>query len=451
MIVIVTRSDLCNESLMTDEAFALSPIAARPVMPGDADYDAIRDAFMETSRGRWFLSEFAKRNRNADTAMVLDAVAKIEQNLAAQKEANAHGLAESLVAIRAIVGEAKASVGKAVAGLEDETTLRAGFAGARNIREVAATLRDCGADIRICDLLDSQIAAVESGYRLIIAIDPDEIVASFDLMLERITELTGTETADSGGPAQPAQAPAESAGERSEAADAAPMAAAPSEPETAALDEAATAGLVIVRAMPGDEVEFVEPAEAAIEAADVVAEVALPETVLDDELQPAATDIEMRAADTVVEQAMDEAVASDTEMAEDDAILDLVAREMSAMDFSADAEEESQLTAAVSFEADALGSERAEPVIDAPIIDEAAEAAPEISSPSMADDLAIAAVDVPADVVPADAVAVAQPAPPSLGAAVLASGAVGHPTALQSGVLTPIRRMTQAEKIAFFS
>src|SRR5882757_5656366 len=72
---------------MADEAFALSPISARAAMPGEADYDAISAAFMETSRGRWFLSEYAKRNRNADTRMVLDAVARIEQNLAAQKDA----------------------------------------------------------------------------------------------------------------------------------------------------------------------------------------------------------------------------------------------------------------------------------------------------------------------------------------------------------------------------
>ncbi len=41
---------------------------------------------METSRGRWFLGEYAKRNRNADTRMVLDAVARIEQTIAAQKQ-----------------------------------------------------------------------------------------------------------------------------------------------------------------------------------------------------------------------------------------------------------------------------------------------------------------------------------------------------------------------------
>ena len=44
------------------------------------------EAFMETSRGRWFLTEYAKRNRNTDTRMVLDAVARIEQSLAAQRE-----------------------------------------------------------------------------------------------------------------------------------------------------------------------------------------------------------------------------------------------------------------------------------------------------------------------------------------------------------------------------
>ena len=71
---------------MADDAFALSPISARATLPGEEDYAAIAEAFMETSRGRWFLTEYAKRNRNADTRMVLDAVAQIERNLAAQRE-----------------------------------------------------------------------------------------------------------------------------------------------------------------------------------------------------------------------------------------------------------------------------------------------------------------------------------------------------------------------------
>ena len=71
---------------MSNEAFALSPISARAASPTDADFEAIREAFLETARGRWFLDEYTKRNRNADTAMVLEAVARIENSLAAQKE-----------------------------------------------------------------------------------------------------------------------------------------------------------------------------------------------------------------------------------------------------------------------------------------------------------------------------------------------------------------------------
>ena len=89
MIVSVTRDDLRDEFFMADEAFALSPISARAAQPSEEDYDAISEAFMETSRGRWFLGEYAKRNRNADTRMVLDAVARIEETLAAQKKAGA--------------------------------------------------------------------------------------------------------------------------------------------------------------------------------------------------------------------------------------------------------------------------------------------------------------------------------------------------------------------------
>src|ERR1700712_135786 len=106
MFVIPTRHDLRDEFTMADEAFALSPISARAAEPSDADYAAIREAFMETSRGRWFLTEYAKRNRNADTSMVLDAVARIEENLAAQRAPAADsGLAAALRAIRDAVDE----------------------------------------------------------------------------------------------------------------------------------------------------------------------------------------------------------------------------------------------------------------------------------------------------------------------------------------------------------
>src|ERR1700712_902362 len=112
MIVSLTRRDLrdefAEESAMADEAFALSPISARATFPSEEDYDAISQAFMETSRGRWFLGEYAKRNRNADTRMVLDAVARIEETLAVDKEVAARSrLGEALAAIRHALDEAQ--------------------------------------------------------------------------------------------------------------------------------------------------------------------------------------------------------------------------------------------------------------------------------------------------------------------------------------------------------
>src|SRR5271169_5517495 len=100
---------ICAEEFaMADEAFALSPISARAALPSDADYDAIREAFMETSRGRWFLGEYAQRNRNADTSMALNAVARIEETLAAHRQPSTPDdrLLDALGTIRSAVDQA---------------------------------------------------------------------------------------------------------------------------------------------------------------------------------------------------------------------------------------------------------------------------------------------------------------------------------------------------------
>ena len=124
---------------MADEAFALSPISARAALPSEEDYDAISQAFMETSRGRWFLGEYAKRNRNADTRMVLDAVARIEESLAAQKQPApdkraGRGAGRDPHA-RSMRPEAAASA--ALDGLALEENLAPVRKGARIIREIS--------------------------------------------------------------------------------------------------------------------------------------------------------------------------------------------------------------------------------------------------------------------------------------------------------------------------
>src|SRR6202012_4390058 len=147
---------------MADEAFALSPISARAAQPRKQDYAAIREAFMETSRGRWFLGEYAKRNRNADTRLVLDAVSRIEETLAAQKKPERDpALDQALASLRAALGQARDSAKAALYDLALEENLAPVRKGARVIREIAWRLREIGADGRICDLIDSQIGAIE--------------------------------------------------------------------------------------------------------------------------------------------------------------------------------------------------------------------------------------------------------------------------------------------------
>ena len=51
----------------------------------EVDYEAIEAAVTETVRGRWFLNEFARRNRLAETRLLLDAMARLETTVAANQ------------------------------------------------------------------------------------------------------------------------------------------------------------------------------------------------------------------------------------------------------------------------------------------------------------------------------------------------------------------------------
>src|SRR5262249_52645595 len=160
---------------MANQAFALSPISARASLPSEEDYEAIREAFMETARGRWFLDEYARRNRNADTSMVLDAVSRIEETLAAQRQPPPppeDKRPELLAIFRSAVDEAEQTASAALDRLGLEESLAPIRKGARIIKEISWRWREIGADGRICDLLDSQVGAIESGCETIAAVDP---------------------------------------------------------------------------------------------------------------------------------------------------------------------------------------------------------------------------------------------------------------------------------------
>src|SRR6202000_234140 len=142
----------CVDLPMAEVAFALSPISARAAQPSEADYDAINPAFIETSRGRWFLGEYAKRNRNADTSMVLDAVARIEQSLAEQKQRPVEAkLPGALTAIKAALDEARDAASVAIDGLalQQGEKLTPVYKATRIIKEISWRWREIGDARRI--------------------------------------------------------------------------------------------------------------------------------------------------------------------------------------------------------------------------------------------------------------------------------------------------------------
>jgi hypothetical protein len=397
MIVIVTRDDLRDEFLMADDAFALSPISARATQPSEQDYDAIREAFMETARGRWFLGEYAKRNRNADTRMVLDAVARVEENLAAQRQAAPdNGLAEALVAISSAVDEARAAASVAIDDLALEETLAPVRKGARVIREIAWRWREIGTDGRICDLIDSQADAIEAGCGQIASINPlAALTAAFDLIEKEIAAF-GDGTA--------AFPPA--------AEEAVPSSS--SAPAPSPSDE-----------MPASELETAPTAAATSNSDTAISTQAMP-----DETVGAAHEIAETTAQAADAQAAD---------AHDEAVLDMVALEMAAVD-SFDIDDPSDID---NIEVAKLPPE--DPVV-------VARQPEPPAAPAIAPSLQPSLQPSPQASPQASREASPEPSPePSLGSTLIANGILRRPHASGPDPLAPIRRLSQAEKIAFFS
>jgi hypothetical protein len=65
---------------MANESSALV-LRPGPGGPNEGDYHTICDALSESARGRWFLTEYARRNRSADTKVLLAALDRIEARL----------------------------------------------------------------------------------------------------------------------------------------------------------------------------------------------------------------------------------------------------------------------------------------------------------------------------------------------------------------------------------
>ncbi len=372
--VTTTQRVIRNGRDMANEAFALSPISASAALPSDNDYQAISDAFMETTRGRWFLTEYARRNRNADTAMVLAAVERIETTIAAQKQVASTAMrAEADEAMRAIVAQARASATGAIDRFAEAQVFAPAQRGLRIIREVAWRLREVGYDSRICDILEAQADAIDANHDPSLTQELRAAVATaFEAIDRQITDLAAS----------------------GDAADAVAEAAPPSASQTVsevAQDDAIT--------LDDETVAEAPVAAPAPEDVPQLQEAAATTPVPDLHLAPAPV-----ARPHVVETT----TAPSPDVVE------------------------------------------APPAAARPAAPPHLAAVPrEIMGPSASEEIAPAPPTVP---VPPSAVASPLPANAlSLGESLLARGMVATPASAKADPLAPIRRMSQAEKIAFFS
>ncbi len=466
---------------MVKDAFALSPISARAVQPSEEDYEAISEAFMETARGRWFLGEYAKRNRNADTSMVLDAVARIEQSLAAQKQQHAGDkLAGALTAIKAALDQARNAASAALDGLALEQNLAPVRKGARIMKEISWRWREIGADGRICDLIDQQVASIEASCEQLGSVDPSAALAeAFDLIARRLAQFGDHDDA-------PVEiAAAQEVVAREPVAEAAP---APS-PAPVVADEVTEADPEAPASAAAEVLPEarIETAEATV-AAETTLEVAPPTAELP---EPAAAEVAViETAEPIVDGAT-EATSENVEMsaeaadAHDEAVLDMIAMEMAVVDPPDEEEQESQTVetaAAALAAAPELIAPEPEPITApetatasramTPPLQTTPAAAIEQSAPVMQHVISPATEPSPAPppLQPVMEAATerpfarpAQPSPealaqailkaspePSLGSAIIASGIIRKPISA-SDPLAALRRLTQAEKIALFS
>lgn len=187
--------------------------SSRSLTPLDASqYDAIEDAVRETERGRWFLTEYARRNRNADTEVLLDAIRRIENvvtttdrpddvgrfrgDLMEMADAIARTRAEVAALSTAEQGESRLTVASEALDAIVRATERATsdiLSAAEEVQEAAWTLRETGVDSELCDALDRHATQIYTAcsFQDLTAQRTSRVVHTLRYLESRIASMIG--------------------------------------------------------------------------------------------------------------------------------------------------------------------------------------------------------------------------------------------------------------------
>ncbi|MEH3144435.1 MAG: hypothetical protein PGN34_03595 [Methylobacterium frigidaeris] len=193
------------------------------------EYDTLESALLETTRGRWFLSEYARRNRHADTDVLLDAIGRLEN--AVKSDRAPQGLDRlrfDLMEMAKAISRTKSEIAAIHAPDHDQsrlieasealdaivrTTERATsdiLEAAEEVQEVAWTLRESGADTKVCNALDHNATQIYTAcsFQDLTAQRTSRIVNTLRYLEQRVNAMIAIWAEEGEEPIEPVRSPA---------------------------------------------------------------------------------------------------------------------------------------------------------------------------------------------------------------------------------------------------
>lgn len=181
----------------TYRELAASQQTETPAGISQADYDAIEDAVMETGRGRWFLKEYARRVRAAETAGLLTALERIESMIARSGANPGSSVGSDATPVAApAAAPAAPDVVERLAGV------------AEKLLDVVWYMRERGFDSSVCEAVGSEARGVGEIARKLAAQSGMAEPEPFERELIELKAQPAPQAHFTSAPATPSLAPA---------------------------------------------------------------------------------------------------------------------------------------------------------------------------------------------------------------------------------------------------
>ena len=174
------------------------------------DYAALEATLRATPLGRWFLAEYARRNRMPETQLLLDAISRLEAAvLRPQRQSRLASVLSELIEISEAIARTRREIAQLrpprqfdkqlITASEEldqivEATEKATseiLSAAEDVQEVAWTLREKGVAVEYCDRLDHRAVDIYTAcsFQDITGQRTDKVVRTLRLIEQRINAM----------------------------------------------------------------------------------------------------------------------------------------------------------------------------------------------------------------------------------------------------------------------